>query len=102
MSAPQRWPFKKGTPAARTTKSRLAVNQRIQQSMLLRKRVAKYETTRSVEDIRRDVCAACTFDAETIGEFRAVDLRITPKRTKSLLDENNIGGDDAGSDSDTD
>lgn len=101
MSAPQRWPFKKGTPAARTQKSRLAVNQRIQQSMLLRKRVTRYATERSVEDIRRDVKAACTFDAETIDEFRAVDLRITPKRAKSLLDENDVkGDDDAGSDAD--
>lgn len=101
MSAPQRWPFKKGTPAARSMKSRLAVNQRIQQSMLLRKRVARYATERSVEDIRRDVHAACTFDAETIGEFRAIDLRIAPKRAQSLLtDVDEEGADDAGSDSD--
>lgn len=79
MSAPQRWPFKKGTPAARTTKSRMAVNQRIQQSMLLKKRVAKYTTTTDIQTVRQQVKAACTFDAETISDFRAIDLRLPTK-----------------------
>ena len=75
MSAPQRWPFKKGTPAARTQKSRVAVNQRIAQSMILNHRKEKYSSERSIDDIRREVHAACIFD-----EFRAVDLRIFPQQ----------------------
>jgi len=77
--------FKRWANRVIPKKKRQATNRQIQQTMLVRNRFSKLIEPGDVNEIRRQVYNACMFDSENVNDFRAVDIRLPPKKKRKQL-----------------